>query len=68
MLQLVEIIFAARISWFCLTIKSVLKELNELLKCPQSQVMDLGGGLPGDALGNVGKKEGKRCMLEWGKS
>ena len=33
----------------------MLKELNELLKCPQSQVMDLGGGLPGVALGNVGK-------------
>jgi len=48
--------------------ESVLKELNEMLKGPQSQVMDLGGGLPGDALGNVGKKEGKRCMLELGKS
>ena len=33
----------------------MLKELNELLKCPQSQVMDPGGGLPGDALGKVGK-------------
>ena len=48
--------------------ESVLKELNEMLKGPQSQVMDLGGGLPGVALGNVGKKKGKRCNLEWGKS
>ena len=25
------------------------------LKCPRSQIMDLGGGLPGVALGKVGK-------------
>ena len=33
------------------------------MKCPQSQVMDLGGGLPGDALGNVGKKRGQEVYV-----
>ena len=46
--------------------ESVLKELNELLKCPQSQVMDLGGGLPGDALGKVGKlKRARGVCRSW---